>query len=97
MTKGNKIATIAFWVVATCLAIAFAWYNVRPDIARTNPWRFFAALSLCAVAVFGIRECIRAVKGQPVAPSKIATIAFWMGVAAFFALAGIITWAVVSK
>jgi hypothetical protein len=94
LTTGNKIATVAFWVVAVCLAAVFAWYNVRIDTARANPWLFFAALCLCAVAVVGVRECIRAVKGQSVTPTKSATVLFWAGVATFVGVAGIMAWAV---
>jgi hypothetical protein len=97
LTTGNKIATVAFWVVATCAAAIFAWYNVRIDVARANPWLFFAALVLCVAAGFGVRECIRAVQGQPTSPKRPATAAFWIGVAAFFCLAGLMAWAVLSK
>ena len=97
MTIGNRIATVAFWVVAIGVAAIFAWYNIRPDIARTNPWLFSAAFFLCAVAVFGVRECIRAVRGQPITPTKSATALFWIGVVTFFGVAGIVTWAVLSK
>ena len=97
MTTSNKIATVVFWIVAICLAGSFAWYNIRVDVARANPWLFFAAFFLCAVVVFGVRECIRVVKDQPVAPSKSATAVFWICVLAFFGLAGLMTWAVLSR
>ncbi|MGZ5571544.1 MAG: hypothetical protein ACXWF2_01365 [Usitatibacter sp.] len=97
MTTGNKIATVAFWIAAICAAVAFAWYNVRIDTARSNPWLFVMALIMCAAAGFGVRECIRAVKDQSVSPTGPASAAFWIGVAAFFCLAGVMTWAVLSK
>jgi hypothetical protein len=97
LTTGTKIATVAFWVVTICVAAIFAWYNVRIDVARANPWLFFAALLLCAAAVFGVRECIRIVKGQSVVSSKLATLLFWLGVAYFFVVAALMAWAVLFK
>ena len=92
MTTGTKIATVAFWVVTICLAAIVAWYIVRVEVARANPWLFFAALCLCAVAAFGVRECIRIVKGQSVVFSKLATVLFWLGVAYFFVVAALMAY-----
>ena len=92
MTTGTKIATVAFWVVTICLAAIVAWYIVRVDVARANLWLFFAALCLCVVAAFGVRECIRIVKGQSVVFSKLATVLFWLGVAYFFVVAALMAY-----
>lgn len=48
----------------------------------------------CVMTAFGVRECIRVLTDRPTTPTKSATILFWLGVVGFFALAGLITWAV---
>jgi hypothetical protein len=91
---GRKIATVVFWTIATCLAAMFAWlsYLFYPDL--TSPWLLSAVVVFCAVTALGLRECIRAVRGNQISSSKVATLTFWLGVLGFFALAGIFAWRV---
>ena len=96
MKGASRIATVAFWLVAIGLAGFVAWHNLRADVARDNPLMFGASVFLCVVAAFGVRECIRAAGGRPVVASKQASALFWVGVAVFFVLAGIMAWAVLS-
>jgi hypothetical protein len=96
-TTGNKVATVSFWVVAIALAGVVAWYNFRPEVLRSNPALFGAALFMCIAAVFGARECIRTLKGGSPSATAFSTVVFWLGVLCFFALAGIMAWAVLRK
>ena len=79
------------------LAAIVAWYNLRIDVARTTPWLFGTSLVLCVAAVFGVRECVRVLKGQPVRSSKFATVIFWLGIAYVLFLGAVMAWAVIWK
>jgi hypothetical protein len=61
MTAGDKIATLLFWIVAASIAVIVAGDNLRIGFLFLKPWRIGAALLLCVVAAFGVRECVRSV------------------------------------
>ena len=97
MTVGGKIATVLFWAVAICLAAMFAGFSFLSYPDPTSPWLLGAVVFFCAVTALGLRECIRAVRGNETSPTRVATMAFWLGVIGFFTLAGIFAWRVLSR
>jgi ABC-type proline/glycine betaine transport system permease subunit len=62
MKLPDKITTVAFWVVASGLAIIAAGDAIRIGVTRQRPWLVVGAVIVCVVAAFGVRECLRSIK-----------------------------------
>ena len=58
----DKVATVAFWIVASLLAIMAAGDAFRIGVTGERPWLIVGAIVVCVVAAFGVRECLRFVR-----------------------------------